>query len=160
MTGPLTARLGLLGRQTAFREFRTARVLSELGDGAAQFALVVKEELSSANALFGLAVDARVLLAPVIGAGLVTTIGVRAALLANVAFFVLSALLVLRLPAMPPGPDACGRHRLAATVTEGLRYAARHPVVRPLVRGALPGHRVRCNGHVRSCSSPGRRLAS
>jgi hypothetical protein len=68
--------------------------------------LVVDDDLDRANAGLGLGVNLAETLGPVLAAALLSALDVRAALLVTAAVFGFSALLVSRLPPLPPAPDA------------------------------------------------------
>jgi MFS family permease len=95
-------------------------------------ALVRPELLLRANAWLGTSLNIRVAVGPVLGGLLVTLFGVRAALAMNAATFVVSAVILLRLPPLRAAArdEAGGFFKVGA---EGLRYAWRTPVVRTLV---------------------------
>jgi MFS family permease len=95
-------------------------------------ALVRPEQLLRANAWIGTSLNLRVALGPVLGGLLVALFGVRGALAANAATFVVSAFVLLGLPPLraAPSEDVGG---FLAVGAEGLRYAWRTPVVRTLV---------------------------
>lgn len=86
----------------------------------------------SANALLGLAFNLEVALGGLLGGGLVAAAGVRGALLADAASFVVSAALLSRVPRLPPHHDARAEG-LARSVAGGVAYARRDPLVRALV---------------------------
>lgn len=96
-------------------------------------ALVPDERLGRANALLGTAVNLQLALGPTIGGLTVSVGGARLAFLLNAATFVVSALLLTRLPALPPTGDHSG---LWAETVAGLRFVAGTPGPRALV-GAL-----------------------
>jgi MFS family permease len=95
-------------------------------------ALVRPEQLMRANAWMGTSLNIRVAVGPVLGGLLVTLFGVRGALVANAATFLVSALVLLGLPPLRAAPreEAGG---FLAVGAEGLRFAWRTPVVRTLV---------------------------
>ncbi len=95
-------------------------------------ALVAPDQRLSANALLGLAFNLEVALGGLLGGALVAAVGVQAALLADAASFVGSALLLSRVPRLPPQPDARAEG-LARAVAGGVAYARRDPLVRTLV---------------------------
>jgi MFS family permease len=95
-------------------------------------ALVRPEQLMRANAWMGTSLNIRVAVGPVLGGLLVTLFGVRGALVANAATFLVSALVLLGLPPL----RAASREEAGgflAVGAEGLRFAWRTPVVRTLV---------------------------
>jgi MFS family permease len=96
-------------------------------------ALVRPEQLLRANAWIGMSLNIQVAVGPVLGGLLVTWLGVRGALAANSLSFVISALVLLGLPALrAPSAGTDGRGFLAVGV-EGLRFAWRNRVVRTLI---------------------------
>lgn len=97
--------------------------------------LVAPAELTRANALIGTALNVQVAAGPALGGLLVGLGSVRLAFAVDAATFALSALLLGRLPGLPPGGA-----RLAgvwASTREGLRYVRRSPAVRALVAGLV-----------------------
>jgi MFS family permease len=95
--------------------------------------LVPGEELVGANAWLGTALNLQVALGALFGGLLVAGVGIRTALAIDAATFVVSALFLSRVPALPPeerAPDAPG---FARTLAEGMRFAARHEVARAVV---------------------------
>lgn len=95
-------------------------------------ALVRPDQLLRANAWIGTSLNIRVAVGPVLGGLLVALFDVRGALVVNAATFVVSALVLLRLPPLRAArsEDAGG---FLAVGAEGLRFAWRTPVVRTLV---------------------------
>ena len=102
--------------------------------------LVGDEELAPANALLGSAFNLSLTLGPIIGALTFAAVGARGALVFDALTFVVSAALILTLPALPTvrevGESAAG---ILAETKEGIVYVARHPVVRAVVIGLLAG---------------------
>ena len=60
------------------------------------------------------------------------TLGIRGALAVNAVTFVLSALVLLRVPALPPGPERSPA-RFRDDLRAGLAYARVHPIARAVV---------------------------
>jgi MFS family permease len=95
-------------------------------------ALVRPEQLMRANAWIGMSLNIQVAAGPVLGGLLVTWLDHRGALAANALSFVLSALILLRLPPLRAPHDGEARGFLAVGM-EGLRFAWRSPVIRTLI---------------------------
>ncbi|MFC4946946.1 MFS transporter [Pseudonocardia sp. GCM10023141] len=96
--------------------------------------LVEPADRAPANALFGLALTLQLAVGPGLG-GLVAAGpgGIHTALVVDVATFLLSALLLARLPAITPPRDPASGTGIWADAAAGLRYVAAHPQVRMLV---------------------------
>jgi MFS family permease len=95
-------------------------------------ALVRPEQLLRANAWMGTSLNLQVALGPVLGGVLVDLFDVRGALAVNAATFLVSALVLLRLPALRAPSEGQPGGFLAVGV-EGLRFAWRTPAIRALV---------------------------
>lgn len=95
-------------------------------------ALVPVEDLLQANSWMGTSLNLQVALGPVLGGALVAWLGTRGALAANALTFLLSAGILLTLPALRAGESDRERGFLAGG-TEGLRFAWRTPVLRWLM---------------------------
>lgn len=93
-------------------------------------ALVPPESLGRANALLGMAFTLQLAVGPTLGGLAVETGGARFAFAANAATFVLSALVLTRLPALP---SAGGHGGLWTETVAGLRFVAGSPGPRALV---------------------------
>lgn len=93
-------------------------------------ALVPAERLGRANALLGTALNLQLALGPTVGGLAVSLGGFRVAFLLNAVTFVVSALLLTRLPSLPPSGDHSG---LLAETVAGIRFVARVPGLRALV---------------------------
>jgi MFS family permease len=92
--------------------------------------LVPSDELVGANAWLGTALNLQVALGALFGGLLVAGVGIRVSLAIDAATFLVSALLLTRVPALPPeehGPDGLGFGR---TLLEGIGFAAKHAVAR------------------------------
>jgi MFS family permease len=94
-------------------------------------ALVARDDLLQANAWLATSFNLQLALGPMIGGAIVLALGPGGALAANTATFLLSALLLSRLPPLR-SPDE-NRRGFIATGTEGLRYAWQTPVVRVVI---------------------------
>jgi MFS family permease len=103
--------------------------------------LVDQADLTSANALLGSSTNLSFAIGPVTGATLFAVVGVRGALLLDVATFVISLLLLLRLPALAYVPTTIESEQLAHDsgfideVWQGLSFVARHHVSRAVAIG-------------------------
>jgi MFS family permease len=96
-------------------------------------ALVEDADLVSANAWLGTALNLQVALGPLIGGALVASIGVRGALAVDAGSFLLSAILLLGVPKLPPSIGREHRERFSHELREGLSFARSHPVARAVV---------------------------
>jgi len=95
-------------------------------------ALVRRDELMSANALINTVFNLQVALGPALGGLLVAVSGSQTAIAVDAATFLASALLMLRLPPIPPAGDAAGESSLLAETREGLAYVWRDRLLRTL----------------------------
>ncbi len=120
---PLVAAAGLL-----------ATLFSPAGKGSVP-RLVPADRLTGANAMLTTAFNLQIVAGPAIGGVLVGLAGTSSAFAADAGTFVLSALLLSRLRALPP--DAAASATLTADTVAGLRYAARAALPRALVLGTL-----------------------
>lgn len=95
-------------------------------------AVVDREDLLQANAWLGTSFNLQLAVGPMIGGALVAAIGIKGAFTANVVSFLLSALILTRLPELR---SAEGERPIGflATGVEGLRYAWSTPAVRAVV---------------------------
>ncbi|MGZ6545459.1 MAG: MFS transporter [Actinomycetota bacterium] len=96
-------------------------------------ALVEEDDLLSANAWLGTALNMQVAIGPLLGGLFVATLGIRGALIADAASFLLSAALLLRVRPLPPDRSPSERSSFFADTREGLAYVRRHPVARAVV---------------------------
>jgi MFS family permease len=87
-------------------------------------ALVSGRDLESANSTLGFGANAAEAIGPLLAAAMVPLLGVRGVLLVDAASFLVSALLLARLPAMPSTsePDGSPAPRLLVQAREGLGY--------------------------------------
>jgi MFS family permease len=92
--------------------------------------LVDKKDLASANAWLGTAFNLQLVFGPLLGGLLVATIGIQGALAANVLSFVLSGVLIRRLPALPPATEGAARKSLFEESWDGVLLAWRHRMAR------------------------------
>lgn len=96
-------------------------------------ALVDEGDLLSANAWLGTALNMQVAIGPLLGGLFVATLGIRGALAADGASFLLSAALLLRVQRLPPDRSRSARSNFLADTWEGLVYVRRHAVARAVV---------------------------
>ena len=126
--------------------------------------IVEPDSLPGANAALGLGTNGAEALGPLLAAGLLPLLGVRGVLLADAVTFLLSALLIARLPVLnrsqpggtdddgvdggpaPTGPAPTGAAPtgLSRATRDGLAYLLRAKVVRAVVLGTFAV--VACNG--------------
>ncbi|WP_083459117.1 MFS transporter [Jiangella muralis] len=97
---------------------------------AAVATLVPPREQAAANSALGLATNGGEAAGPLVAAALFPLVGVRGVLLVDAATFLLSALLLLRLPALPPSGPAAARGGLLDDARAGLGYLWREPALR------------------------------
>jgi MFS family permease len=95
--------------------------------------LVPGEELVGANAWLGTALNLQVAFGGLLGGLLVAGVGVRWALAIDGASFVVSALALAKVPALPPEDDGTPIVSFARTVRDGIGFVARHAVARAVV---------------------------
>jgi len=96
-------------------------------------ALVDEDDLLSANAWLGTALNMQVAIGPLLGGLFVATLGIRGALVADAASFLVSAALLLRVRALPPDRSASERTSFLADTRAGVAYVRRHAVARAVV---------------------------
>jgi len=97
--------------------------------------LVPERDLETANAVIGFGTHGFDLIGPLLGAALLPLIGVRGMLIADVATFIVSALLLLRLPSLAPVPVEDGRVSFLREAGDGLRFIWQLPALRVLTIG-------------------------
>ncbi|WP_202637885.1 MFS transporter [Bailinhaonella thermotolerans] len=97
-------------------------------------ALVRDRDLEPANAAIGFGTNAGETLGPLLAALLLPLAGVRGVLLTDAATFLLSAVLIARLPRAPREP-APGRGSLLRDTADGLRHIAGAPLLRAVGLG-------------------------
>jgi MFS family permease len=95
-------------------------------------ALVHRDDLLQANAWLGTSFNLQLALGPMIGGAIVLALGPTGALAANIISFLLSAVILSRLPPLRSAGDEEQRG-FFTTGTEGLRFAWETPVVRTVV---------------------------
>jgi MFS family permease len=96
-------------------------------------AIVDEEDLLSANAWLGTALNMQVAIGPLLGGLLVAALGIRGALAADALSFLLSAVVLLGVPKLPPIRSGSARTSFLADTREGLAYVRRHTVARAVV---------------------------
>ena len=104
-------------------------------------ALVPGEELVGANAWLGTALNLQVAFGGLLGGLLVARVGVRWALAIDAASFLLSAVALAKVPALPPEGDGARVVSCARTVRDGMGFVATHAGAR--AGDQLSGWRVR-----------------
>jgi len=100
--------------------------------------LVPDDDLTKANALLGSAANLSFALGPAAGATLFALIGARGALAFDTLTFLVSVLLLSRLPALPPSGEVKARAFLRES-REGMLYVVRHRLVRGAILGLFLG---------------------
>ena len=95
-------------------------------------ALVARDELLQANAWLGTSFNLQLALGPMIGGAIVFALGTSGALAVNTASFLLSAILLSRLPPLRSTGDE-KQLGFLATGTAGLRYVWETPAVRAVI---------------------------
>ena len=80
----------------------------------------------------GTALNLQAAIGPLLGGILMATLGIRGALAVDAVTFVLSALVLLRVPPLPPGPERSPA-RFRDDLRAGLAYARVHPIARAVV---------------------------
>jgi MFS family permease len=96
-------------------------------------AMVDEEDLLSANAWMGTALNMQVAIGPLLGGLFVATLGTRGALAADAASFLLSAAVLLSVPKLPPVRRRSERATFWGDTREGLAYVRQHAVARAIV---------------------------
>lgn len=137
---PVAAALGALGLAQLVAVALLvgfANVLFDVANSTFLPSLVPKEQLTSRNSLVSGSGAATELAGPGIGGLLVQLVGGAGAMLLDAVSYVVSAALLRSLPRAPshtgpPGQAASVREQ----IREGLRFVARHPVIRPCVAAA------------------------
>lgn len=96
-------------------------------------ALVARDQLLDGNTKLGVSYSAGELAGPGLGGLLVKLVGAPFALLADAASFVVSALLLAGIRGGRRSVARTPHESLGQQIRAGVRYVARHPVIRPLV---------------------------
>ena len=126
---PLAVLLALVAlRATAGHIFQPA-------SRAAVPLLVADRQLESANSAIGFGSNGMEAMGPLAAAALLPLLGVRGVLLIDVATFLVSALLLGRLPQLPAVETAADRPAVLADAVAGVRYLLTTPLIRELVLG-------------------------
>lgn len=107
-------------------------------------ALVPREDLPTANAMFGTATNGLEAVAPLVAAVLLTGWGVGGILLVDAATFFAAAAMLTRLPALAHSPMAQGDRPEDVAFSAGVRFIWSTPVVRAVALGFLA--LVACTG--------------
>jgi MFS family permease len=99
--------------------------------------LVADRDLAPANSVIGFGANGAEAVGPLLAAALLPLLGVSGVLLVDAGSFALSALLLSRLPALPPTPTAATTERgsFLREAREGLAYLRSAPAVRIIVLG-------------------------
>ena len=94
--------------------------------------LVAPDDLMPANALLATGYNLTLVLGPAIGGLIVSVVNIRAALLVDALTFVISVILLTRLPALPPMSSALENttQTFMRDTLSGLTYLVRHRIVR------------------------------
>ncbi len=100
---------------------------------AAVTSIVERDALPSANAWLGSTLNLQVAAGPLLGGALVAAGGFSGAIAANALTFLVSALLLLRLPSLPTHTDGDEPRGLLADTRAGLAFALRHRTARAVV---------------------------
>jgi MFS family permease len=99
-------------------------------------ALVDDNDLESANAALGLGTTGLELLGPLLASVLLPFLSLSALLLVDAATFVISALLLVRLPSLPGAlTDSESRSSFFSDAKEGMRYIWERPAIRTIALG-------------------------
>lgn len=102
-------------------------------------ALVPKDRLESANAVLGFGTHGFDLIGPLLGAAILPFVGVRGMLLADAATFLISALLLMRLPALPSVTLENERLSFLREAGQGLQYIWKIHALRVITVGFCTG---------------------
>ena len=100
---------------------------------AAVTSIVERDALPSANAWLGSTLNLQVAAGPLMGGALVAASGFSGAIAANALTFLLSALLLLRLPSLEMHQEGGGSGGLLSDTRAGLGFAMRHRTARAVV---------------------------
>jgi MFS family permease len=102
-------------------------------------ALVERHELLTANSWLGIAMTSGVAIGPLLGGVLVDVAGERGALYANAVTYLISIVLLVRLPRLMPDDEGMERKGFLATTREGLAFARRDVMMRAVIIGLVLG---------------------
>jgi MFS family permease len=92
-----------------------------------------EQDLTSANAWMGTALNLQLVVGPLAGGLLADWLGLQGALGANAMTFLGSAALLLRLPTLHPWDEGHGRDRFLAETRAGLSFVRRHLTARAVI---------------------------
>jgi MFS family permease len=126
---PLPALLGLVALRTTFAGIFAPASRSSVT------ALVPRERLESANAVLGFGTHGFDLIGPLLGAVMLPFVGVRGMLLADAVTFLVSALLLIRLPPLPPFAFDDERLSFLRDAGQGLQYLWQIRILRVITVG-------------------------
>ena len=130
---PLPALLGLVALRTTFAGIFAPASRSSVAT------LVPTHRLEHANAVLGFGTHGFDLIGPLLGAVILPFVGVRGMLLADAATFLISALLLIRLPPLPPGRLEDERVSFLRDAGQGLQYLWHIPTLRVITVGFCSG---------------------
>lgn len=99
--------------------------------------LVADEDLEKANSAIGFGANGMEALGPLLAAALLPVLEIRGVLLVDAATFAVSAVLLARLPAVPPAVGPGSRTSFRADARVGLRYLWTEKVLRIVTLGFL-----------------------
>ncbi len=99
--------------------------------------LVADEDLEKANSAIGFGANGMEALGPLLAAALLPVLEIRGVLLVDAATFAVSAVLLARLPAVPPAVGLGSRTSFRADARVGLRYLWTEKVLRIVTLGFL-----------------------
>jgi MFS family permease len=126
---PLPALLGFVALRTTFAG------IFQPASRSSVTALVRKDRLESANAVLGFGTHGFDLIGPLLGAAILPFVGVRGMLLADAATFLISALLLMRLPALPSVTLEDERLSFLREAGHGMKYLWKIPALRVITVG-------------------------
>jgi MFS family permease len=130
---PLPALLGLVALRTTF-----AGIFAPASSSSVT-TLVPAHRRESANAVLGFGTHGFDLVGPLLGAMILPIVGVRGMLLADAATFLISALLLIRLPKLSPIALEDERLSFLRDAGQGLRYLWHNPILRVITVGFCSG---------------------
>lgn len=129
VTMPLAMLLALVALRTTFSG------IFQPASRSSVIALVPRERLESANAVLGFGTHGFDLVGPLVGAAILPFVGLRGMLLVDAATLFLSALLLIRLPSLPPVTLKDERVSFLRDAGDGLQYIWRIPMLRVITVG-------------------------
>jgi MFS family permease len=107
-------------------------------------ALVADEDLPRANSAIGFGANAAEAFGPLLAAAMLPFLGIRGVLVVDAASFLVSAIVLLALPSLPPTRAGLGTESLLSQARIGVSYIVRTPAVRIICIGFCAV--VACNG--------------